>query len=233
MRSSLAAYASPSWFESEGVPIVGHDAQIIDYKQWREGDRDHEHVVFHVDPPGRVAEVIESEPREQQQHVLRYHLTDGGHPEIVRVQRGSVLHGLQKVSSALAGNLSADEAGAARFVLTGEWPPSPPLEAEMGAAAITITSAPWVSAKTLRSFFLQVQRRYRKSDNRPVEDKALEVLTFVTEHTDAAGQKQSWEKLRKLWNERYPERPYKRREDLMRAYNRAAKVLLPAPSDAG
>ena len=229
VRSPLAAYVSPDWFESEGVPIVGHDAQVLAYEQQREGGRDHEHIVFYVEPSGRAVELIDSEPREQREDFLRYRLTGGAHPEIARVRGGSILHDLHNVSGALAGNLFADEADAARFVLTGEWPQAPPLAAELGVGTITITAAPWVSAQNVSRFFLQLQRRYREGDNRRVGEKALAVLLFVTEHTDEHGRHPSFEKLTPLWNERYPKWRFGSRFGLYDAYRSAEKVLVPAP----
>lgn len=230
--SQLAGFMPPEWFESEGVPIIGHNAQLLDSRIRRQGNQYHEYVVFRVDLPGRTVDVSKrgSGPSERRRNALQYR-ADEGHIEIMRVERSSVLYHLYEVSGMLAGNLFADEAGATRFVLTGEWPQAPPLEAEIGAGSITLTTSPWISEKTLRHFYLQLQRRLRGGDNRPIEEKARDGLLFVTEHTDAQGRKPTWEVLRKLWNERYPRRRFENRGDFYKAYQRAEKVLVPAPPD--
>jgi hypothetical protein len=233
VESPLAGYASLGWFESEGVPMVDHTARVVNYELPREDGLArgrHERVVFRIDPPGRTVEMKKrgGGPAGRKPFALQVR-ADDGLVEITYVERGSVLYDLHRVSVVLAGRLGADEAGATRFVLTGEWPPAPPLDAELKPGAIVLAISPWVSEKTLRRFFLQLQRRYREGDNRPLSDKALAALLFVTEHADEHGRHPSFEKLTPLWNKRYPEWRFKSRFGLRDAYHRAAKVVVPAP----
>ncbi len=230
VESPLAAYVSSDWFESKGVPILGHAANVVDWESRSEGGENRERVVFFVDPPGQNVEVFGRGIRDRQRNRLQY-VTDEGYVETWWVERESVLHRLNLASNALANALFADAAGASSFILTGKWPPRPPLEAEMGIATITLTAAPWISATTLRSFFLQLQRRYREGDNRPVSEKARAVLLFVTEHTDERGERPSFDKLTPMWNERYPEWHFKSRSGLYDAYRRAERGLVPAPHE--
>ena len=106
--------------------------------------------------------------------------------------------------------------------------------------AITLTVAPWISEKSVSRFYRHIQRRMRGGDNRPLTDHSRAVLLFVSEHwvrqeQQPSGEKwvregiswwrPSWSMLHELWNERYPEWEYERREDLFKAYQRAHRVL--------
>lgn len=85
--------------------------------------------------------------------------------------------------------------------VTMSWGKGPPLW------NITLTAAPWVSAKEVERAYRDVQRKVIGKDNRPLSPRSIAVFRFVEEVYRSAGEagKLSWRKLLALYNEKYPE----------------------------
>lgn len=118
-------------------------------------------------------------------------------------------------------------AQATAFVLTGEPPEVPPLIGYSRDDGISISASPWVSEREISRFFHYLQRRVRgDKDNRPVSERARDVLLFVSERMDRRGERPGWGELLAAWNAANPERTFTDRAGFMRTYERAHRALL-------
>ena len=84
--------------------------------------------------------------------------------------------------------------------VTMSWAKGPPLW------RITLSVAPWVSAKEVERAYRLIQQQVIRKDNRPLAPRSIAVFRFVEEalsHTES--KKPSWRKLLALYNARYPE----------------------------
>jgi hypothetical protein len=120
----------------------------------------------------------------------------------------------------------------ARFLLTGERPEVVSLELSYNrhSRVITLNFAPWISEKTFRKAYRKCQKVVQGGDNRRMNERTLAVMRFVTEHTDAEGNRPPWPRLTGLWNEKHPgEWRIKDRFGLRKVYMRAAEELVAGP----
>ncbi len=111
---------------------------------------------------------------------------------------------------------------AAWFVLTGKAPAlrSLKVQTDESSGAHTITFAPWISEKTLRRAY----RNLQEGDNRPLSRKTLAAFRFVVERTDPQ-QTPKWAKLTREWNQQHPDDKFRDRSALRQAYERAEERL--------
>ncbi len=129
----------------------------------------------------------------------------------------------------------ANPDGAETFILTGKVQLSPlRIESELMTgplAPITLRIMPFISTRTVERAYRDFQRRLRGGDNRPVQQRGLALLRFVTERRAVEGpQKENWERWRKEWNrEQYarPGRRFSERSAFRRAFLRAERAFLP------
>jgi hypothetical protein len=104
------------------------------------------------------------------------------------------------------------------FVLTAEPPWVRPVKAKiehstiLGSSAhyttISLTVQPWVPSETVQSAYRQVQRRVIGGDSGRIGEKNLNLLRFVAERADAAGNLPTGRTLVREWDKRWKdERP--------------------------
>lgn len=77
------------------------------------------------------------------------------------------------------------------------------------SGAHTVTFAPWISEKTVRRAY----RNLQAGDNRPLSKKTLAAFRFVNEHTDP-GQTPKWAELTIQWNQQHPNDKFRDRSAL-------------------
>jgi hypothetical protein len=113
--------------------------------------------------------------------------------------------------------------------LTGERPEVVPLRFSYhrGRQVFTLNFAPWISERTIRKAYRKGQKVVQGGDNRPMKERTLAVMRFVTEHTNDEGRRLlAWAQLTDLWNKEHPgEWRFKGRSGLRKAYLRAEKEL--------
>ncbi len=161
---------------------------------------------------------------------LSYAESDQAEVFHVEVRPGSVLDRLRKRSEELAKSLPWHVADAARWLLTGAPVGVSPIRGRINKndATITVTTRPFVDARTATVLYRRAQRQLRDGDNRPVSERACAVLLFVSERTSQQGERPGWGRLIKEWNSSYPP-SWTFRDDragFMRAYRRAHRALL-------
>jgi hypothetical protein len=84
--------------------------------------------------------------------------------------------------------------------VTMSWAKGPPLW------RITLSVAPWVSAKEVERAYRLIQQQVIRKDNRPLAPRSIAVFRFVEEAlSHAESKKPSWRTLLALYNARYPE----------------------------
>jgi hypothetical protein len=83
---------------------------------------------------------------------------------------------------------------------------------------------PWISKESLNAAYRAMWTPW-VGDCHPPTNEALDLLEFVLEHTDEAGKCPPWEKLRVLWNERFPARKFTTYSGIRRAHTRAKDKL--------
>lgn len=134
---------------------------------------------------------------------------------------------LEEVSNLLAAKYPWTPEQATWFLLTGEPPRILPLRLAylptQGTFALSFT--PWISEETFRSVYRKVRDYRHKRQNTPPDERTLDVLRFVTECTDEQGRGPSWSELHQLWNREHPEKRYKDRSSLYKAYKRAEQEI--------
>lgn len=133
------------------------------------------------------------------------------------------------VSDWLAGIYPWRPTEALWFVLTGELPKvvGAELSYDRQRNLFTLVFSPWVSENTLAKAHRGSKEHLRLGDNRPMEQKTLEVLRFVTQQTEEHGERPSWETLRRHWNtaQGREERKFKSRHGFRQACVRAEEFL--------
>lgn len=155
------------------------------------------------------------------------YLDETGKMQRIRVRAHSPADHLRRVSGKLQTSYPWTEAQAAAFILTGEPPEVPPMVGYSRDDGISISASPWVSQQEVSRFYHHLQRRVRgDKDNRPVSERARDVLLLVSEHTSGIGEHPGWGELLRLWNVENPEHAFGDRAGFMRAYRRAYKALL-------
>ena len=87
-------------------------------------------------------------------------------------------------------------------------------------------SSLWISKESLNAAYRAMWTPW-VGDCHPPTNEALNLLEFVLEHTDEAGKCPPWEKLRVLWNERFPARKFTTYSGIRRAHTRAKEKLAP------
>ena len=164
-----------------------------------------------------------------------------------QVRRGSVLDELSEVSTELSSLCQPwDEAEAAWFTLTGEYPT---ISGVRGRAHFTLTAAvnygnmiltvePWVSADSVRQAYLDLQRQVLNRKNRSISERNLAVFRFVVGETLSlipgaqmwrfpSVRVPSWRTLCERWNNQVKQAwRYEDVRYFKRAFNRASKLVV-------
>lgn len=224
-------------FAAAGIPIVGHRAAVVNREEESTADGFRGvAITLRLEWPGGVHEDTHrrwhraGHPRPRPTLAV---LDDARETHEVRVWPDSVLDELRKLSEQLATwyGLRADQA--ARFVLTGELVPWMPVQVGVRGglhpthetAWVTLRVEPWVPAETVLRVYRDVQRRLLGRDNRPVGDRSLALLRFVTEQGEVWTDL-TWPAAMERWNRDHPEWRYETDRRFARDVKRAQQVLL-------
>jgi hypothetical protein len=174
-------------------------------------------VQVHADPPGVTEALFCDIPVDNSHGYLTYQAGDG-QPTRVSFWPHSVLDKLRKICKELvkAHPWNIDEA--AWFVLTDDPPLVHPIRAKIDSSTIlgssinyttiSLTVHPWVPPETVQSAYRQVQRRAIGGESGRIGEKNLNLLQFVAERADAAGNLPTGRTLVKEWDKKWKdERP--------------------------
>jgi hypothetical protein len=219
--NSPAAQALPLHsFKRWKIPVLSHDAKLIQDKKFYVAEdpwRRFRAKIF-VDPPGETITAW-SRPEREQRFVTLDFVNENGYADRCRVINGSLLAVLQELAGHLAERFLWQRAQATQFVLTGDEPPAvPPVtiryalqgDEDFKHGQVTLTVAPWVSAKTVNEVYRDIQKRILGSSrNRKPEVKNLTLLRFVLEREDIASlsrprRRERGRELVKEWNKKKP-----------------------------
>lgn len=209
IRSAAAQALPANWFLAQGVPLVDHEAQLVDYQhKVNTGRFSVDRATIRITWPGNTGgttETYDSLPyRDGRLRMLAF-VNEDGRAETIPVWSNSVLGELQGLVARLTERLPWQEAQATRYVLTGEppavpqvrmqyrWEPArvlldPDESLQVNRALITLRVAPWISEGTVRKIHRDIQgRALGQRDNRRVGTKALKLLRFVIERENPIG----------------------------------------------
>jgi hypothetical protein len=236
VSSPALRYFSMDRLADKGVPLTGHTAEIIEYKDARPTRTCDLSVKVQV-RWGEDSVVILHRQGTFAVKYLRIIRADGS-PVSAEVWDGSVLDDARRLAESLTKFYPWDKAQATTWLLTGNVPIVSPLKAqckihhmsygEYGCTfgTITLTVAPWVPASQVLAFYRKQQRKMLRRDNRPLRPKTIALFRFVTEQVDDQGKIPSVRQLLKLWNKRYPEWHYRDERRFWNDVNRAVKLIV-------
>jgi hypothetical protein len=205
LKSPAAALVETRFFESWGIPIVGHTAEVKGYlsEEWTPlGTR--YVATLTVDPPGITREVsmspLPAGLHQQERRFLVLQFPDGksgvANHEVWSV---SLLGELREVGEKLHKRYRWHPAEAVWFVLTGETPTVPALTVTRYFPSsmyhhpdrdvlITIEASPWISSRSVARAFRRAQiKTLGSSAGSSPGEKNLKLLRFVIERTDPLG----------------------------------------------
>ncbi len=211
LHSKAAAYYPPEWFMQNGVPFVGHTAQIVEQGAvTKEGGRWLRGTMRTWWDEGELSSGFEVEP------APRYvEFRDEEGPESLSVMRGSVLTELGYLADVLGRRYPWDPLEVPLFVLTGAAPFVPPIEGTTvwgingGYEAIRMAVAPWVPVGEVSSWYKALKDDLNTTTT-PIP-RRMALFMFVMSHPEVEvpdeGQEPvvpSWRTLMHSWNEHYP-----------------------------
>jgi hypothetical protein len=233
--------------------IMGH------YERVRDAPNDVDHrVTVRVDPPGvtrrvryarRECPVVDGDQidvrhcafkdttrmamKTPDEVLLRYRDRDGL-GEVAHIWPESVLDELRHRSSMLAEAYSWKEEDMVWFLLTGEPPQFSALTLRVRMAAgnlttVTMTAAPWVSAKTIEKNFQKVQKQVLVKGNHALSLRSIAVLRFVERNIRERGKRPPWKELLDRWTREHPEWKYQDYRGLRQTYYRTLNAIVHAP----
>ena len=214
LKSPAAALVETRFFESWGIPIVGHTAEVKSYESdllpW--GRR---HVAtLTIDPPGITREVSMSplpggsHPEKRRPLVLKFPDEESGVANH-HVWSVSLLGELREVGEKLHKRYRWHPAEAVWFVLTGETPTVPALTVTRYFPStmyhhpdrdvlITIEASPWISSRSVARAFRKAQiKTLGGGAGSSPSEKNLKLLRFVIERMDPLGMLEAGSRLPK------------------------------------
>lgn len=238
VASPAAQALVPETLERHGIPLIGHEAQIVAARHSNpDADPWSHEVTVAVEWPGGALEKTRrwsgSGPRP---YLTLATFDERWREQRVPVFRGSLLDEVRELAGWLAREHDWLEPQATWFVLTGSAVPRLPLRVAVGGRAgyghtscrVTLDVEPWVSADTVLRAYRDVQRRVLPGDNRPVGDRSLGLARFVAEQ-ERDGDLPTWREMRTRWNEARPEWNYDDDRRFRRDVVRARRILLFPP----
>jgi hypothetical protein len=242
IHSPAAWVFSRLQFESWGIPLTDHRAELKKTEEYRADGRFGNISTIRVEPPG----IERTIPR-----LLRKlpFVDESGYAESITVGEGSVLGELAELADKLHVTYPWEsKADIVHFVLTGTVLAVPPVrmyysrkrkpDSELSPGGfrygtITLEVAPWISAKTVEAAFRDAKRQvYRNRKYRRLEEKSLKMIRFIAQYDEPP----KGRKLLKAWNdtewvEKNPEWSYEPEERgessrFWRDYHRARRALV-------
>ncbi len=215
--SPATAMFHADWFEENGVPIIGHTAEVLDLRRlsprWPHRVRGAVKVEWDGGQvlPSFEGAVLSSDPFERG--------SVGSEP--VSALKGSVISDLLLLDEHLRGRfpwrpLAQDMLQVPIFVLTGRAPWVEPVRVTVPEGypdlyqTVDIKVWPWVPVEEVSSYYERARKELNPTPT--TSPKRLALLTFVMRHPEvevpSEGVKPkvpSWRVLLGLWNEHYPE----------------------------
>ena len=115
-----------------------------------------------------------------------------------------------------------------RLLDTGITPAVLPVSLTVEAdLTFNIRVQPWTSRESVNAAYDSISTPW-VGKSHPPKGEALDLLEFVIEHTDGAGNLlKTWPELKELWNIQYPARRYHTYSGIRRAYKNNRKKLAP------
>gem|GEM_PF-2894200 len=205
LRSPAAAYIDVTILKRLGLPAIGHISQIT--KQVEQDPRTHLdiEVVWH----GQAHQLwVEFHPST----LLRLEYpTEDGLIDVLHVRETAFLGELQRISTEASRTFLWNEAQATWFVLTGEPPTIPAIDARLEGGwnigwaqlRIVLTIQPWVSAKSLMRIYRSLQYQLLGRTNRNPKIENLELMDFAAQRRHEG---LPWRKIQAEWNKGRPRR---------------------------
>lgn len=206
--SPATRFLSCDVWRTFGIPAK-HTAALLDENFGRTEDGPFHWVQVQTNPPGETHAVFIPNP--QSYDTLIYRAEDG-QPKGATFWPGSVLGGLRKLSKELTKSHPWNIDEATWFVLTGEHPIVGPIKAKINSswtvgtrahATISLTVQPWVPPETVEIVYRQLQKQAIGGNYGRISDKNLNLLRFVTERADSAGNLPKGEVLVKDWDKKW------------------------------
>lgn len=238
VASPAAQALPPGAFVRLGIPLVGHEAQIVGTRYSDlSADPWFREVTVRVESPGGAHEETRRWSGSGPRPDLNLASFDGRWREQhVPVYRGSLLDEVRELAGWLAREYDWLEPQATWFVLTGSVVPRLPLrvavDGKLGyghtSCRVTLDVEPWISAETVLRAYRDVQRRVLPGDNRPVGERSLALARFVAEQ-ERDGERRTWRELRTRWNDAHPDLLYDDDRRFRRDVVRAHQILLFPP----
>jgi hypothetical protein len=201
LKSPAAALLETRLFRERNIPIVGHTAEVTNYKRdlVPQGPRYEASVA--VNPPGITQDVsmttwAGTTITDKRRPVAIEFPDEEGRTVGAEVWSVSLLGDLCELGEKLSDRYRWQPAEAVWFVLTGETPTVFVLQATRTFwssmyhhdTLITIDASPWVSSKTVEKAFREAQiKTIGTKGGRPPGEKNLRLFRFVTERIDPLG----------------------------------------------
>lgn len=201
LKSPAAAFLETRLFRDGNIPLVGHIAEVNDYRRElvTQGIRYEASVTVH--PPGITQEVsmttwAGTSDADSRRPVVIGFPDEEGRTSGAEVWSISLLGELRDLSDKLSQRYRWEPAQAVWFVLTGEIPAIVALQAIRAFWSsmyhhdilITIEASPWVSSKTVEKAFRKAQiKTMGTKGGRPPGEKNLRLFRFVTERIEPLG----------------------------------------------
>jgi hypothetical protein len=218
-------------FERWQIPLIGHEAELLEYESGQEERRIDHRATIHLEPPGVTKTVrytnddaAEIDGKAIDWHwyhlgpegsmgippewrVLRYRDRDGLKEEMW-VWPGSVLDVLRGFSARWARRLGWQEEDMTLWLLCGRPPRFDPLTAKMrykrgSPLVVEFTVHPWVPAETVLENYRKIQRQLLGKENHRLKSRSLGVVRFVESCIREEGARPPWRKLLERWNEEH------------------------------
>jgi hypothetical protein len=226
-------------FVAAGVPIVGHHSEILSTKI---SVREKYTLIMRLSPPGAewtferplpsTDQLSWSEGRPLGEE--QFSVGEGWREIDVPYWSGSVIWRLREDARAFEFRSypwSVDQA--IWFMLTGKAPIVYPLTARVARrlgthsnrVTINISAEPWISAKSIESFYRDLQQELLGRANRPISELRLLLFRFVVEQVDDAGDHPTWRIMMERWNKHFPKRKYTDVRNMARDYWSAARLI--------
>jgi hypothetical protein len=256
LESPATRYFGLDFFEAWEIPLIKHQAEIVEYDEGLGKSEIDHRVSVRVDPPGTVKsaqyaphwvpaigdgtirKVCSYSDRE---HTQAKHPNE--HPLTYRDREGfkarvypwpfSVLDELRRRCNRLARLYSWEEEDMVWVFLTGEAPSLPALKLRVkytqSGPRITLTAVPWISAEAVKRNVEKSQKQILVKNPRELPSRSLAVLRFVEKVKRTEGERPPWSDLLSQWNRDHPQWSYRSWRGFAQTYRRTLDNVAHSP----
>jgi hypothetical protein len=256
LESPATRYFGLDFFEAWEIPLIKHQAEIVEYDEGLGKSEIDHRVSVRVDPPGTVKsaqyaphwvpaigdgtirKVCSYSDRE---HTQAKHPNE--HPLTYRDREGfkarvypwpfSVLDELRRRCNRLARLYSWEEEDMVWVFLTGEAPSLPALKLRVkytqSGPRITLTAVSWISAEAVKRNVEKSQKQILVKNPRELPSRSLAVLRFVEKVKRTEGERPPWSDLLSQWNRDHPQWSYRSWRGFAQTYRRTLDNVAHSP----